>query len=445
MSALVLLVAGSAWGLTSYINSHLGRVNAGTTGTPSSGPLNILVAGLDERTGLTPRQQRLLHVGSNQGEIDTDTLMLVHVPADHRYVRVVSLPRDSWVNIPGHGMSKINAALGLGGPQLMVQTVEQATGLTINDYVEVNFLGFVKVIDALGGVNICLPYAVDDPYSGLDMSAGMHHVNGITALEFARDRHSFPTSDLARIQDQQQLVSTALSEGISSGMLANPVRLESFLSATAAAIKVDQGFNVVRLADELRGLSPSDVTFTTVPLSSVNYVTPTGESAVLWNSSAAAALFNELKTDQPPPTQAPAATSHPRKKHAAPALRRSQVSLDIYNGTTIGGLSADTGTRLAALGFRVHRSGVDWPGQNITQTVIQYPAGQQAAAQLVGTVLPGASLQQVKGLSRVRILLGRSDHTVNSAAPSAASTPSSTPSQSPSPGQQRTAAQDTCH
>ena len=447
MSVLILLVAGSAWGLTSYINSHLGRVNAGTTGTPSSGPLNILVAGLDERSGLTPQQQALLHVGQNQGEVDTDTLMLMHVPADHRYVRVVSLPRDSWVNIPGHGMSKINAALGLGGPQLMVQTVEQATGLTINDYVEVNFLGFVKVIDALGGVNICLPYAVDDRYSGLDMSAGMHHVNGITALEFARDRHSFPTSDLARIQDQQQLVSTALSEGISSGMLANPVRLESFLSATAAAIKVDQGFNVARLADELRGLSPRDVTFTTVPLANVNYITPTGESAVLWNSSAAAALFNELKTDQAPATQAPAPTSHPRKKHAAPALRRSQVSLDIYNGTTIGGLSADTGTQLAALGFKVHRSGVDWPSQNITQTVIQYPAGQQAAAQLVGTALPGASLQQVKGLARVRILLGSSDHTVDSAASGASSTPSassSTPSQGPSAGG-RTAAQDACH
>ena len=443
MSALILLVAGSAWGLTGYINSHLGRVNAGTSGTPSSGPLNIVVAGLDERTGLTPRQQALLHVGQSQGETNTDTLMLVHVPADHRYVRVVSLPRDSWVNIPGHGMNKINAALALGGPQMMVQTVEQATGLTINDYVEVNFLGFVKVIDALGGVNICLPYAVDDPYSGLDLSAGMHRVNGITALEFARDRHSFPTSDLARIQDQQQLVSTALSEGISSGMLANPVRLESFLSATAAAIKVDQGFNVVRLADELRGLSPSDVTFTTVPLSNINYVTPTGESAVLWNNSAAAALFNELKTDQPPATQAPAPTSHPRKKPAAPALRRSQVSLDIYNGTMIGGLSADTGTQLAAIGFRVHRSGVDWPGQDITQTIIQYSAGQEAAAQLVGTVLPGASLQQVNGLPRVRILLGRSDHEVDSAAPGAPGAPGA-PSQSPSPGQQRTAAQDAC-
>ena len=109
-----------------------------------------MVAGLDERTGLTPRQQARLHVGANTGETDTDTLMVVHVPANHRYVRVVSLPRDSWVSIPGHGMNKINAALGIGGPSLMVQTIEQLTGLTINDYVEVNFLGFVKVIDALG-------------------------------------------------------------------------------------------------------------------------------------------------------------------------------------------------------------------------------------------------------------------------------------------------------
>src|ERR1700728_1721951 len=127
LSALVLLVAGRAWGLTSYINGHLGRVNAGTSGTPASGPLNIVVAGLDERTGLTRRQQQLLHVGRNSGALNTDTLMLVHVSASHRFVQVVSLPRDSWVNIPGHGMNKINSALSLGGPQLMVQTGEQAT------------------------------------------------------------------------------------------------------------------------------------------------------------------------------------------------------------------------------------------------------------------------------------------------------------------------------
>jgi LCP family protein required for cell wall assembly len=440
LSALVLLVAGSAWGLTSYINGHLGRINAGTAGTPASGPLNIVVAGLDERTGLTRRQQQLLHVGANTGELDTDTLMLVHVSASHRFVQVVSLPRDSWVNIPGHGMNKINSALGLGGPQLMVQTIEQLTGLTINDYIEVNFLGFVKVIDALGGVNICLPYAVDDQYSGLHMSAGEHHVNGITALEFARDRHSFATSDLARIQDQQQLISTALSEGISSGMLANPVRLERFLSAAAATVKVDQGFNVVRLADEMRGISANDVTFTTVPLANLNYQTPTGESAVLWNASAAAALFNGLKNDQTPAGHKAAAHAGAKSKSARRGLKPGQVSVDVYNGTLIGGLSGDTGTQLAALGFRVDRSGLDWTNQNLTQTVIQYPAGQEADAKLVAKAMPGAGLQEVKGLPRVRILLGSNNHAVQSAAPSA----SSSPSQNSSAGQ-RTAAQDTCH
>jgi LCP family protein required for cell wall assembly len=446
LSALVLLVAGSAWGLTSYINGHLGRVNAGTSGTPSSGPLNIVVAGLDERSGLTPRQQRLLHVGANTGELDTDTLMLVHVSASGRFIQVVSLPRDSWVNIPGHGMSKINSALGLGGPQLMVQTIEQATGLTVNDYIEVNFLGFVKVIDALGGVNICLPYAVDDSYSGLHMSAGEHHVNGITALEFARDRHSFPTSDLARIQDQQQLISTALSEGISSGMLANPLRLERFLSAASAAIKVDQGFNVVRLADEMRGISPHDVTFTTVPLANLNYQTPSGESAVLWNSSAAAALFNGLKNDQAPAGHEAAGHAGAKSKSAG-RLKPGQVSVDVYNGTLIGGLSADTGTQLAALGFRIDRSGLDWTSQNLTQTVIQYPAGQHADAKLVAKAMPGAGLQEVKGLPRIRILLGSNNHAVQSAAPGASgsSGSSGSPSQSSSPGQQRTAAQDACH
>src|SRR5258708_33098520 len=148
MSALVLLAAGSAWALTSYVNGHLARVNAGTVGTPSSGPLNILVAGIDERSGLTRRQQLLLHVGRSTGEINTDTLMVVHVPADHRYVKVVSLPRDSWVNIPGHGMNKINAALSIGGAPLLARTVQPDPRLPISDYLEVHVLPFVKVVGA---------------------------------------------------------------------------------------------------------------------------------------------------------------------------------------------------------------------------------------------------------------------------------------------------------
>jgi LCP family protein required for cell wall assembly len=299
MSSVVLVVSGGAWMLTSYVTSHVHRLNAGTSGTPSSGPLNILVAGVDIRAGLTRRQQARLHVGRAVSD-NSDTLMLAHVPANHSYVQVVSLPRDSWVNIPGHGMNKINAAFGLGGPRLMVRTVEANTGLTINDYIEVNFLGFVKVIDAMGGVNICLPYAVDDPYSGLRMAAGAHHVDGITALEFARDRHSFATSDLARIGDQQQLLATLLNQAVSAGTLSDPFKLRRMLDTVTAAVRVDQGFNVVGLANELRGIRPGEVSFTTVPLSSYDYQTPTGESAVLWSKTQAGRLFAQIRNDQPP-------------------------------------------------------------------------------------------------------------------------------------------------
>jgi LCP family protein required for cell wall assembly len=433
VSALVLLIAGSAWALSSYLNGHVGRVNAGTGGTPSSGPLNILVAGVDRRSGLTRSQEVRLHVG-NDTTSNSDTMMIVHVPADHSSVSVISLPRDSWVDIPGHGMNKINAAFGLGGPKLMVQTVEENTGLTINDYIEVNFLGFVKVINALGGVNICLPYAVDDPYSGLRMAAGRHHVGGLTALEFARDRHSFALSDLARISDQQQLLSSMLSEAVSSGTLANPARLSSFLSAASAAVKVDQRLNVTSLADQLRGISASQVTFTTVPIASTNYTTPAGQSAVLWDSHAAARLFAAIKADKYPVRK----SRKPGAGKQGSSLRRSQVAVDVYNGTLVGGLSASTGTQLSQLGFTVHKAGLSWSRSDVTQTVIEYPPGMIASARLVRKVLPGATVAQAKGLARVRVVLGTAGHQVT------ASPAGSAGHGSGAPGQRRTAAQAAC-
>ncbi|HEX9538980.1 MAG TPA: LCP family protein [Streptosporangiaceae bacterium] len=419
MSALVLVFATGAWGLTSYVNDSVGRVNAGTAGTPSSGPLNILLAGVDLRSGLTRQQQQALHVGHDVST-NSDTMMLIHVSGDRSHVTVVSLPRDSWVQIPGHGMNKINAAFGLGGPELMVKTVEQNTGLTVNDFIEVNFLGFVKVIDALGGVNVCLPYAVNDSYSGLNLAAGVHHVDGLTALAYARDRHSFALSDLARIQDQQRLLASLLSEAIRSGTLADPVRLSGFLRAAVAAIKVDQSLNVTALADQLRGISSGGVAFMTVPLASMNYLTPTGQSAVLWDGTAADALFTKLKGDQP--VIKPAATPHGK---SSGGLHRRQVPVEVYNGTLIGGLSAGTGADLTQLGFPV-TAGLTWSRQDITQTLIEYPPGHQAAAQLVGHVMPGATLRQVSGLAKIRIVLGINGHTVMSTSGTGPSSASST-------------------
>jgi LCP family protein required for cell wall assembly len=346
------------------------------------------------------------------------------VSANRGVVTVVSLPRDSWVSIPGHGMSKINAAYGLGGPKLMVQTVEQATGVTIDSYVEVNFLGFVKVINALGGVDICLPQAIDDPSSGLSLPAGKHHVDGITALKYARDRHSFATEDLARIGNQQRLLASLLSEAISGGTLANPLRLSAFLKASLAAVKVDRGLNVTALADRMRNISASNVTFTTVPIANADYLTPDGQSAVLWDSPAASRLFDAIKSDQP--LLKPA---HKTQRQRVP------VYVDVYNGTLIGGLSSSTGALLSRFGFHV-RAGLTWPHENIGQTVIEYPPGQRAAARLVHGALRDATLKKHKGLTRVRVVLGTIGYQVTG------------PSQGGSPvsGQikARTAAQNAC-
>jgi LCP family protein required for cell wall assembly len=435
VSVVTLLVSSGAWAVTSYVSGKLGRVDAGTAGTPDTGPVNIVVAGIDTRDGLTHRQEVELHVGADVS-MNSDTLMLVHISADHSRVQVISLPRDSWVNIPGHGLNKINAAIGLGGVPLMVKTVEQVTGLVVNDFVEVNFLGFVKVIDALGGVDICLPYAVDDSYTGLHMTAGVHHVDGITALKFARDRHSFAASDLARIGDQQQLMSSVFAEATTSGLVANPFRLQQFVSSLSDAVTVDKNFNLVRMADELRGLRSSDITFQTVPLASANYLTPTGQDAVLWDASAAQALFNGLKNDT-----AAAAKSHSKAVRKA-RLSRSKVLVDVYNGTWTSGLSKRTGTQLAALGFKVHRAGLNWSRHTLAKTIIQYPPGQLAAARLLQKVLPGSTVMAVAHLARLRVILGVTGSVVTG---SPANSPAGNSSQPAAPGQARTAAQDACH
>jgi hypothetical protein len=274
---------------------------------------------------------------------------------------------------------------------------------------------------------------VDDSYSGLHLSKGLHHVSGITALEYARDRHSFATSDLARIQDQQRLLSSMLSEAISSGTLGNPVKLDRFLRAALAAIKVDQGLNVAALADQMRGISAGDVRFLTMPLSNYNYQTPTGQLAVLWDAKESQALFSELKNDKPAtkPKPRPART-------ASRKLHRSQVPVEVWNGTLVGGLSATTGADLTRLGFPV-KDGLTWPVHDISQTVIEYPPGHAAGARLVQKVIPGGSLKQVKGLAKVRVILGTTGSSVTSgtATPNPGSSSSGVPS--------ATAAQDACH
>jgi LCP family protein required for cell wall assembly len=212
---------------------------------------------------------------------------------------LISIPRDSYVPIPGHGYNKINAALGLGGPTLLVQTVESVTGLKINHYMGIGFEGLVDVTNKVGGVYICLPSAVQDQNSGADLKAGCQTLNGTQALEFVRDRDSFATGDLQRIQDQRAFLKALLSKASSPGVFLNPFKALPFGSSAASSISVDQGTHLYDLLKA--GLALKNPESGTVPVANADLQTAAGDS-VEWNSAEATQLFDALKNNQAVPS-----------------------------------------------------------------------------------------------------------------------------------------------
>jgi LCP family protein required for cell wall assembly len=228
----------------------------------------------------------------------SDTILILHMGAGGKPV-LISLPRDSWVNIPGHGASKINAAYSLGGARLLATTVQNATGLRIDHYMEIGFGGFVNVINAVGGVRMCLKFPLHDQASGLNLRPGCHVLHGKQALAFVRDRHTFAQQDLQRIQDQRLLLRALLTKLTSAGTLLNPFKSIPAANGVAGTLTVDKGTNLLQLAEVAFALR-SPVT-TTVPIATAAYAAPDGESAVLWDRSQALTLFNDLNAGRPVP------------------------------------------------------------------------------------------------------------------------------------------------
>ncbi len=280
-----------------WVDSKLNRSVVLPAFAGQSAGQNWLIAGSDGRDGLTDQQIRNLHVGFDFGTDNSDSLMLLHIGGGRPVL--ISIPRDSYVPIPGYGYNKINAALGLGGPSLLVKTVESVTGLRINHYVGIGFLGLVSVVDQVGGVNICLPAALQDTDSGANFKAGCQTMDGAQALAFVRDRHSFADEDLQRMQDQRAFLKALLDKATSPGVFLDPFAALPFASTSASAISVDQGTNLyslVKMAFALR-----DPLTGTVPIADANYFTANAGDALLWNSTEALELFNALKTDQTVP------------------------------------------------------------------------------------------------------------------------------------------------
>jgi LCP family protein required for cell wall assembly len=296
LGTVVVLIIALVAGSYIWLDGKLNRAVTLPASAATSAGTNWLITGSDTRSGLSRTQKADLHVGSDT-DTNSDSLMLLHLGGPTPVL--ISIPRDSYVAIPGHGNNKINAALGYGGPSLLVQTVENATGLTINHYMGIGFEGLVDVTNKVGGVYVCLKQPVQDTYSGVNLKAGCQTLNGTQALEFVRDRHSFATGDLQRIQDQRAFLKALLSKATSPGVFLNPFKALPFGSSAAGSISVDQGTHLYDLIKAGLGLKNPETG--TVPIADANYQTSAGDS-ILWDHTRATELFNALKNNQAVPT-----------------------------------------------------------------------------------------------------------------------------------------------
>ncbi|WP_246442332.1 LCP family protein [Rhodococcus triatomae] len=302
LGVLALALAVVLVGTVVYLDRSLNRIDAladypdrigDTPGT------NWLLVGSDSRAGLTPEQEAALATGGETGPDRTDTIIVIHVPSSGGPTTMVSLPRDSYVSIPGYGQDKINASFAIGGPQLLVQTVEQATGLHIDHYAEIGFGGFAGMVDAVGGVEMCLEQPIVDPLAGIDLPAGCQKLDGPQALGFVRTRAT-ALADIDRMNNQRMFMSALLSKATSPTTLLNPFRMFPLAFDTVASLKVDQGdhiWHLARLAWAMRG----EVVTTTVPIG--GFTDNGSGNVVLWDRERAIEFFDTLADDRPLPPE----------------------------------------------------------------------------------------------------------------------------------------------
>ncbi|MGP4021703.1 LCP family protein [Actinomadura sp. 3N407] len=453
MSAFVLLTSGGAWAFQNYVTGMIDKVSVGGLGKGDGpkGAMTILVAGVDRRDGLTKAQQKAARLGHQEGE-RSDTMLLVHVSRDHDRVSIVNLPRDSHVTIPAHESNgsegakgsrvpsrpgKLTWAYQFGGPDLTVSTIKRATGLSIDHYVEVNFYGFVHMVNALGGVDVCTEEPVDDVKSGLRLPAGTSHVDGMKALAFARARYSLTGgSDLGRIDRQQQFMASMLKQALSTKTLGDPVKSTKFLNAALKSLRVDPELadNLPELADQMKDLSTDDLTFAKVPLANpdhqaVLWNSPTPQSTVQWDQGRARDLFTKIRKDEPLAERAgkPSATPSQKPENEL-TVPPDDISVRVLNAIGTPGLATTAGKQLTGLGFDVTVA----PGvarRGLQKTQIQYGPDGADSAKTLAAAIPDAKLRKVTSLgSKVQVMVGANwdgVEKVEVASPSASPSPRS--------------------
>lgn len=406
VSFLVMGLTGYGWAQMNGLVSGLTTADVIAANRPADGATDILLVGMDSRTDaqgnpLSPQLLAQLNAGVSDGEENTDTIIMVHIPNDGSKAFAFSLPRDSYVSIPGFGKHKINSAYARGkaaarkklldsgdrdskdvevkssqeGAKTLIATVEQLTGSTIDNYASINLLGFSDITKAIGGVDVCLKDDVNDSYSGARFSKGVHVLSGPEALEFVRQRHGLPRGDLDRVVRQQVFMAGMARKVLSAGTLADPAKLSDLAGAIQRSVVLNQGWDILGFAQQMKGLSGGDLEFRTIPVVNMDYDTPEDGSAIQVDPSQVRAFVQGATgtTASQAPTTAPNAA----------------VTVDVRNGTTRPGLAATVSQALASKGFTAGETAN--ATTHAATTTVHYPAGAKDAAQNVANALGTAA------------------------------------------------------
>nr|WP_189957826.1 LCP family protein [Streptomyces alanosinicus] len=410
LSVLVLASAGIGHAVISSLDAGIARVDAfkDMKNRPSAGHgTNVLLVGTDGRDKITERERRQFRLGGVPCHC-TDTMMIVHISENRDRATVVSLPRDSYAEVPEHtddgsGQQhaahpiKLNAAYAEGGPQLTIRTVENMTHVKIDHYLEVDFASFMKTVDVLGGVRICTATPLKDSYTGLDLAPGTHTLTGGQALQYVRARHIDGASDLGRMKRQQQFLAALIDRATSSGVLLNPMRFRDVTRAVLGSVRADEGFGADELLDlgrAMRSFSPSSSEFVTVPIGQMNYDVKGIGSTLKWDQVKTDQLFTALRDDTS------LTADHPHHPHTPPPatvdVDPRQIRVQVANGTGTMGLAGRVDAALAATGFATTRRPATAPA-HVPHTVIFYDPRWDRSARALAAALPGSELHPVPG------------------------------------------------
>ncbi|GAB2935418.1 LCP family protein [Streptomyces mayteni] len=407
LAVLVLAASGTLGWLYYQLNGNIqaaeidDRLGDDRPEDLSPDAMTMLVAGSDTREGTDGAY------GETEG-MRSDTMMIVHIAANREWATVVSIPRDSWVSIPAcdlgdgtesephHG--KINESFAIGGMNgdvggaaaCTIRTLEQNTGLRIDNFVSLDFLGFKEMVDALGGVDVCLDEPIQDDKAHVDLPAGCQTLDGEDALGFVRVRYSVGDgSDIGRIERQQEFMRSLAEEAQSK--LTDPTALYGFLDAVTSSLTTDPELAGLRplydLAEDLQRVPEENLTFITVPNYPRELDVPEDTANVVWEYPRASLLFDSLARDEQLTEEELDAAAE-----ELPSLRPSDVQVQVLNGTGVTGQAGEVAERLTNAGFIVVGTGNAAAGE-VAHTVVGYPEGLAEQAELLAARVPGATTE----------------------------------------------------